>query len=240
MGGSGSGSQGPGKAVPPNEPVKRLSLHEYYLTIPGVREAEDKRRQKEAKERREREDKWKEDHQAAIRRGEERERARIDRLNQASAKYGTKIAQHARHLYETQPKAWSKHATRGPYGPGTNKCNLFVCEVSNGTGSIIPTDFTQGKYPPLAKHWGDPAVVIPGWEIVENPRPGDVAAVSNMGPIPGGSRIDALDVSGHVAIVVENNKTISHSSIEDKLVENEWGFRPQQEGQVVFRRYVGP
>ena len=60
------------------------------------------------------------------------------------------------------------------------------------------------------------------------PQPGDVAAV----------RSDDLDASGHVGIVAGPGKTVS-ATPSDGVVHNDWGFRASQEGNVVFRRYVG-
>jgi hypothetical protein len=59
--------------------------------------------------------------------------------------------------------------------------------------------------------------------------PGDVAA----------QKISYSDASGHVGIVTGPGKTVSASSVTGTIVENDWGFRSDQQGEVVFRRYVG-
>lgn len=147
----------------------------------------------------------------------------------------------AEYFYEYHRHEWSKHVTKGPYGPGTNKCNLFVCELSNASGAFVPTAFNKGKFPPLAEHWANPKVHIPGWEVVTDPRPGDMAAATTWQKHRNkdGDEWETAH-GGHVGLVVGKNETISHSALADELVRNDWGFRPDQQGQVVFRRYVGP
>jgi cell wall-associated NlpC family hydrolase len=131
--------------------------------------------------------------------------------------------------------AWAHSANKPPYSPGTNKCNLFVYEVLNGAGTPVPMkirfswrSFGNVKYPPLAGQWADPDVTIPGWEVVQSPRPGDVVAMKE----------DYSDASGHVGIVSGPGTSVSVSSSTGSVVENDWGFRSDQK-DVVFRRYVG-
>lgn len=130
-------------------------------------------------------------------------------------------------------KAWAYDADRPPYPPDTNKCNLFVYETLTKSGKPVPmkerwswSNMKNVKYPPLAGQWADPSVEIPGWEVVTNPQPGDVAAIAH----------DYSDASGHVAIVSGPNSSISATG--EEVVENDWGFRPGQ--TPTFRRYVGP
>jgi cell wall-associated NlpC family hydrolase len=133
--------------------------------------------------------------------------------------------------------AWDYNAKRPPYSSGTNKCNLFVYEVLNAAGTPVQmktrlsiSQLEYVKYPPLAGQWADPRADIPGWEVVTNPRPGDVVAMKeNYG-----------DASGHVGIVTGPGTTASVSSHTGSVVENDWGFRADQKEDVVFRRYVGP
>lgn len=127
---------------------------------------------------------------------------------------------------------WAYDADRPPYGPGTSKCNLFVYETANAAGATVPMmtrwswrHFGHVEYPPLAGQWADPNVEIPGWVIVSDPRPGDIAAEA----------IDYADATGHVGIVTGEGTTVSATS--DTVIENDWGFRAGQ--NVVFRRYVG-
>lgn len=127
---------------------------------------------------------------------------------------------------------WAYDANRPPYPSGTNKCNLFVFEMANRSGRPVEmfdrwswSNLGYVDYPPLAGQWGDPSVTIPGWEVVTDPQPGDIAAIKQ----------NYSDASGHVGIVSGPNSTISATN--DQVVENDWGFRPGQ--QPVFRRYTG-
>lgn len=60
---------------------------------------------------------------------------------------------------------------------------------------------------------------MPGFEIVKDPRPGDIASDGK-----------------HVAVVSRNGTTISASSDTGTVVENDWGFRAHQVKTVVFQR----
>lgn len=140
-------------------------------------------------------------------------------------------------------KDWSIDVVRGDYGKGTNKCNLFVFEVLNEAGtSVSKIERTRGwgildsqYHPPLAGQWANKSYSIPGWVVVDKPQPGDIVA----------QQINYSDASGHCGIVTEvaadgsTGLSVSDSSITETIVENDWGFRADQKGKVVFRRYVG-
>lgn len=120
-----------------------------------------------------------------------------------------------------------------PWGPNSNKCNKFVADVITEAGDTVP--YVNGrlrKYPPTAGQWGDPNFEIPGWIVVENPMPGDVASIPAIGPLPPGS------ATGHVGIVIENNPEFwTTASASDKVVlVNDWAGRPGQ--KPVFRRPI--
>jgi hypothetical protein len=219
--GSGSGSQGSGKP-PPEGPIPHVVL-----------EASKKFRQNFHAERDQaaRDLKQKADAMLAVAFLPQMRIAQMREILVMQAEYFEKY-----HRYE-----WSKHVAKGPYPADTNKCNLFVCELANATGALVPTTFTRGKYPPLAEHWANPNVRIPGWEVVTDPRPGDMAAATHWWTHRDreGNTWQTAH-GGHVGLVVGNNETISHSSLKDELVRNKWGFKPEQQGQVVYRRYVGP
>lgn len=238
--GSGSGS-GSGSGIPPTDSVPHLdSQRQLAAARKKIDDLWKTRLAEREKEEKEAGRKYLADLHAGVQRNLAAQQAHENRLKQAALTNGPRIVQQARDFLLNHPKAWTKEGTRGAYGPGTNKCNLFVCEVGNAAGLPIPQNYFQGKYPPLAKHWGDPSAVIPGWEVVTSPQPGDVAAISDVGPAPGASRFDHLNISGHVGIVTGPGTTISNSNLAGQVVENDWGFRPDQKGQVVFRRYVGP
>ena len=135
---------------------------------------------------------------------------------------------------------WLRGKTVGNFGPKTNKCNKFVADNCNSTGlgTIVPdihTTHNGHKYPPTARDWADPSVNIPGWVVVTNPQPGDVAAQKHF----------YIDATGHCAIVVRvggsyGGLTVGTDSyFNDTIVQTDWGFRPDQKGKVVFRRYIG-
>lgn len=147
-------------------------------------------------------------------------------------------------LKEEGSDAWSYEKVKPPYGAGTNKCNLFIFQMANEAGAVVPLirrvrggikGFLKGDdfHPPLAKQWADPGFDIPGWVTVSSPKPGDVVAEAH----------NYSDASGHAGIVTfvsadgKTGKTISASSETGTIVNNDWGFRPKQ--NVVFKRYVG-
>jgi hypothetical protein len=171
--------------------------------------------------------------------------ARLAELSAATAPTRAKVAEAA--LQKRGSELWLKgmpksfEGTRGKeiYGIGDNKCNLFVYEMLTQAGARVemglreqPATDIQHAYPPLAGQWADPSFPVPGFEVLtvppDSPQPGDVAAVKHA----------SWDASGHVGIVVGSNKTVS-ATPEDGVVHNDWGFRPEQEGEVVYRRYVG-
>jgi RHS repeat-associated protein len=134
---------------------------------------------------------------------------------------------------------WNYEKGKGNFPENSNKCNKFVydCTQEAGAspgkpnGNILKRAF-GGGYPPVAKQWADPNYNIPGWEVLkpgETPQPGDVAAQA----------INYTDATGHVTIVVGPGQTIGTSDKEHKISKTDWGFRSEQQGKVVFRRWVG-
>ncbi|WP_133510344.1 PAAR domain-containing protein [Candidatus Thiosymbion oneisti] len=133
--------------------------------------------------------------------------------------------------------AWAYEADRPPYPSDTYKCNLFVYETLDNSGKPVPmmererlpgifSNILKEEHPPLAGQWADPSVEIPGWQVVTDPQPGDVAAIAQ----------NSSNASGHVGIVSGPSSTIS--ATREKVVESDWGFEPGQ--KPTFRRYVGP
>ena len=98
---------------------------------------------------------------------------------------------------------------------GMYRCNLFVADAYNyGNGrEIIPTGLI-GSHPPSAFDWYNGNVTV-GFVSTTNARPGDIVAVQ-----------------GHVGIVSRPGNTISASSTENAIVENDWGFRPGQDVRI--------
>jgi hypothetical protein len=151
------------------------------------------------------------------------------------ARYAQAIVAEANFHHKHNAGAWATSADRGPYPADTNKCNLFVYEVLNRAGTPVPMNvrfswrgFGNVSYPPLANEWADPGVTIAGWEVVTNPRAGDVVAIKGDGG------------SGHVGIVMEPGKTMSVNTVSGNVKVKDLGFVGKDPSQAaVFRRYVG-
>ena len=143
-------------------------------------------------------------------------------------------------------KSWNLMRTRESFGvrvgPTINKCNLFVYEMAKAAGADpgLPHEggkrqnlLGNGPVPPVAADWANPDFAIPGWRVLsdkETAMPGDVAAM-----ITGG-----VGYTGHVAIVTGDRQTTGTSNdFPEKVRETDWGFRDDQKGKVVFRRWEG-
>jgi hypothetical protein len=91
--------------------------------------------------------------------------------------------------------AWSAPASNGAFGPGTNKCMLFVHDMAVAAGADPGTPRGwRHPSPPMAGDWANPNYHIPGWRPLvdrETPMPGDVVAQS----------AGYADASGHVMLV---------------------------------------
>jgi hypothetical protein len=137
--------------------------------------------------------------------------------------------------------AWADETTNGNFGPGRNKCNLFVHDILKAAGAS-PGEPNEGKwpllnkYPPTAGQWADPDYKIPGWDVLgpdDVPQPGDVVA----------QRIQYLGSTGHVMIVGPNGTVIGtgdsgdgpEGTIENIPMPAQLGPRPL--GPLVFRRW---
>lgn len=128
------------------------------------------------------------------------------------------------------------------YLPGNNKCNLFVYEMLSAAGVHVPLREYDSwgpnrLAPPLAGEWANPKKDIPGFQVLtvppDVPQPGDVAAIAKV----------SWDATGHVGIVAnapDGKPNWTVSGRHDGVVHNDWGFRDENKGQVVFRRFVGP
>ena len=137
---------------------------------------------------------------------------------------------------------WDYDKEKDNFDKNTNKCNKFVYDVLKEAGaspgtpntSLVKKILGMQGYPPVAQQWADPNYSIPNWRVLqpgESPQPGDVVA----------QKINYSDATGHVGIVVGNGQTVSQWSEPQEIVgQNDWGFRPEQQGQVVYRRYVPP
>jgi hypothetical protein len=102
-----------------------------------------------------------------------------------------------------------------------NKCNYFVNDALVAGGDPPPLH-PDGR-PWLAGEWGDPAVTIPGYFIVQGPpKAGDIIAIKDP---PGDG------YTGHVGIFAWKDgkpATISASSMSGAVEHNDFGFRNEQ------------
>ncbi|MDD5035618.1 MAG: hypothetical protein PHE55_12760, partial [Methylococcaceae bacterium] len=116
-------------------------------------------------------------------------------------------------------------------GIGSYKCNIFVNDALVAGGNPPPLIDNR---PALAGEWANPNIKIQDYVVVQGAlQRGDIIAVS----LPGNE-----NYSGHVGIYVPQNNgsdgTVSVSSREDKVVHNDWGFRPD-DPPATIRRWVG-
>ena len=132
---------------------------------------------------------------------------------------------------------WHFKATKGNFGPETDKCNLFVYDMLNDAGASpgLPNGHAWWKsYPPTAANWADPSFEIPGWRVLssgESPQPGDVVAQRIQWP---------NGATGHVMIVGPNASFIGvgKSEMIDSVAAKMMGEN-KPGGLLVYRRY-GP
>lgn len=155
----------------------------------------------------------------------------------------TKVLEHARaHIGST---AWSRFCTRTSansrvtFNYGEPKCNLFVYEmlVAGGVKQDLPN--TAGA---LKSY-------LPFFNTQPNPRPYCCSdwyncRVPNMTYIGQGINAlnkcwpgDIITEGKHMGIISGPRKTISASSIEGKIVENDWGWRKDHWKKVRIFRY---
>lgn len=142
-----------------------------------------------------------------------------------------KIAETALNMEGDQRYAYDSKIDRFP--EKSWKCNKFVSDVLYEVG-ILPPNNPGGDWPLQANGWADPHTKIPGWEIVDSPMPGDVAAIPRTG-------------TGHVGIYIRdrwgsdvmaaNEAGVSWSGSH---LRNNWSHSAARStGDTVYRRYVG-
>ncbi len=156
----------------------------------------------------------------------------------ANVKIRSMIAENARSYQGSTD--WNYDVENGNFPAGSNKCNLFCYDVLTESGASPERPngnsvrrLFGGGYPPTAEQWADSNYDIPGWEPLsanQTPMAGDVAA----------QQINYSDATGHVAIVTDERLTTGTSSVPpESIKQSNWGFRPSQSGQVIFRRWKG-
>ena len=130
--------------------------------------------------------------------------------------------------------SYGRWAWKGVFYTGTAKCNLFVEHAYNqGNPEEKPFPFTPSSS--LLKtglgrmrHYSAAEIYrgrLLNFKLVKKPQPGDIAADGQ-----------------HVGIVSGKGKTISASIITGTVVENDWGFRGENNTpspNMRFFRYTG-
>jgi RHS repeat-associated protein len=114
------------------------------------------------------------------------------------------------------------------FGPGTNKCNLFVCDALLEALGQCPKRRGGLGGPISAADWADTSKDIPGFQIVKDPRPGDIVAI----------KFDYRDASGHVGIVTGPNTSAYAAGGGATTSGWPWDKSKQPQGVPVFRRCV--
>jgi RHS repeat-associated protein len=110
------------------------------------------------------------------------------------------------------------------YTKGKWKCNKFVYDMLVKSGAPVPLiGGWMGGNPPAANQWGDKNCHIKDYPVVW--------------PIPATPSIgDIISDGHHVGIVSGPGTTVS--AARPGVVNNDWGFRPDQAGKLVIRRYT--
>ena len=111
-------------------------------------------------------------------------------------------------------------------GPNTNKCNTFVGDVLSDSG-VQPKRWFGLRGPISAGDWADPMKEISHFPIVNDPRPGDIVAISHH----------YSDASGHVAVVeVPGKSTIGAGGVGVHSTGWPWDPATAPQGKPVYRR----
>lgn len=137
--------------------------------------------------------------------------------------------------------SWDADQSTQGFGPGKNKCNLFVASVlaQSGADPGLPNGW-RNPSPPGSNQWADPNYKIPGWIVLgpaDSAEPGDVVAQS----------AHFRDAFGHVMIVGFNDTFVGTQDgdfvpiqgIVGRIKRKENIVGPTATGPLVFRRYVG-
>lgn len=124
--------------------------------------------------------------------------------------------------------AWAFDSEKDDFGKGKYKCNKFVHDVVEECGGKVPEigEDARTSHKPLANQWGNRALKIEGFEVVENPRPGDIVAAHRRGEVD----------HGHVGIVSSKGKYIS--ARKDYVVDEPLPKKSAKYDDIVFRRRV--
>jgi RHS repeat-associated protein len=148
-----------------------------------------------------------------------------------SCDIGSQIADKA--IEAQGDSSYSYDSKKSNFPNNSWKCNLFVHDTLKSAGVSPPLN-PGGPWPLQANGWANPDYSIPGWEIVDDPMPGDIAAIPRAG-------------TGHVGVYVEdrwgsdvmaaNRDGVDWSS--SHLRNDYLNSLANSTGDTVYRRYVG-
>ena len=130
--------------------------------------------------------------------------------------------------------SYSFEAEKGVFQCETWKCNLFVHDVLEQV-DIDPPLQPGGPWPLTANSWANRNYEIPGWEIVDSPLPGDVAAIPRSGS-PGHVGIYIRDRWGS-DVMAANRGGVGWS--KSHFYNDYFRSLSHSAGKTVYRRYVG-
>ena len=129
--------------------------------------------------------------------------------------------------------AWAPGVKREEFGPNTNKCNKFVCDVVREAGAeIVLTTVTPPRCP-TAGEMANPNWNAPNWRALgpgETPQPGDIAAF----PIPGGGP----GATGHSGIITGCGFGNMSAHVSGTVHSQRGQFAPSIP-RILYRRYTG-
>ncbi len=150
----------------------------------------------------------------------------------SSSKPGNAVEQiYSIALKDIGKTSYSKKVARDGFGVGAPKCNLYIHDVLERAGLNAPeyAQDSNGKaWPIVSAAWVNPKYNIPGWKVVDNPKPGDVCAVKFK---------NSKNATGHVGFVVGNDYSVSARS--NAVVKDRFCFEGKYKGKCTFRRYHG-
>lgn len=131
-------------------------------------------------------------------------------------------------------KQWLVEVEKGRFRRNSDKCNQFVSDVLQEAGLDSPARYNGLGGPINAAQWANRSLSRIGhWQIVDGPpQPGDVIAELTDPSHP---------AYAHVGIIIGEGRTASASTRvypPGMVVVNDWGFRKDDLGKRVVRRYV--
>jgi RHS repeat-associated protein len=131
---------------------------------------------------------------------------------------------------------WAFAVQKGIYGCNTNKCNVFVGDVTRAAGAPVSITVKGVTRYPLAGELADRSTPIANWRVLrvgERPQPGDIAAYK----LPGHA-----SYTGHSGIVtsVDADGTVHAMAAHETVIGPDEKFNPGIGAAVItYRRFTG-